>query len=1034
MRQPRPLCNPSKPHSELFKNRTLLVPVLVCGLATAAGIATMLRAQAPAQANGGRLPWQSSKIHGSPEPPLPYHLERVSGKLSFQKLTHMASAPGTKRLFVTTELGKIFSFVPDTDSEKADLFLDMPQEVKSCQRGQDIRGFDALYSIVFHPKFADNRFVYVCYVVDGTKAPAKTALRNRERVSRFTVLNTDPPRADPASEKIILEWATEKGGHNGGSLCFGPDGFLYISMGDAGPASPPDRYSTGQDVSDLLSAILRIDVNTPEGAEPYKVPADNPFVKLAGARGEIWAYGLRNPWKMSFDRATGELWVGDVGWEMWEMVYRVRKGANYGWSVVEGPQSVHPESKRGPTPILPYALCFSHADAASITGGYVYRGKRLPELTGSYICGDWMTCKVWSTRFESKGEVDRVVSHKEIAQGRMRIVAFGEDNDGELYILGYGDKADGIYHLVPNADTRAAADFPRKLSQTGLVTSAAKITPAAGVYAYTIQAEPWLDHASAERLVALPDLSSVRFYDYAIAVPNTAFFKSRVFFPKDAVLAKTISIEMERGNPGSKRRLETQILHFDGNDWFAYTYRWNSAQTDAELVPAGGAEEELDIVDREAPGGRRKQTWRYPSRAQCLICHNGWAGPPLGFTPEQLNRGGQLEQFQKMGLVSRAVPNDKKATADGKIRMLCVMADPYDADDNLTTRARSYLDVNCAHCHQNGAGGTTTIDLRAQINQNSTKLVDVKPVQGTFNLADAFLVAPGDALRSVLYYRISKTGPGRMPHIGSEIVDSRGVELIHDWIESLPAATKSDTGPLHKKERQALDALATVKSLEVAKNPDLERLLSTTSGALLLARALDKKLLPAALSQAVVAVAAARPESEIRDLFERFLPADKRVKRLGSAIDPKAILALKGDSDRGRIVFYQTSGVQCAVCHKIGTVGGAVGPDLSQIGKKYDRAKILESILDPSKDIEPAYVSHAVQLKDGRVTVGLIVSRSDKELVLRDAQAKEHRFAAGDIDTVTPQRQSLMPEQLLRDLTAQQAVDLLDFLASLKGS
>src|SRR5262249_15650297 len=153
--------------------------------------------------------------------------------------------------------------------------------------------------------------------------------------------------------------------------------------------------------------------NNSEGDKLYKVPADNPFVKLDGARPEIWAYGLRNPWKMSFDFATGDLWVGDVGWESWEMIYRVRKGGNYGWSIIEGPQSVHPDLKRGPTPILPYALCFRHTDAASITGGYVYRGKRLPELAGSYLCGDWMTCKVWSTRFSPAAEGDRVLEHSE---------------------------------------------------------------------------------------------------------------------------------------------------------------------------------------------------------------------------------------------------------------------------------------------------------------------------------------------------------------------------------------------------------------------------------------------------------------------------------------------------------------------------------------------------------------------------------------------------------------------------------------------
>jgi putative heme-binding domain-containing protein len=977
-----------------------------------------------------RAAWTTSRIHGSPEPPPPYRLERVFGKLSFQKLTHMAAAPGTKRLFVATQTGQIFSFNPVDGVEKADLFLDLPKEVKSCQPGDGVKGFDDLYCLTFHPKFAENRFVYVCYVVDGTQGPPKSQLKNRERVSRFTVDRADPPRADPASEKIILEWPTEKGGHNGGCLCFGPDGFLYISMGDAGPASPPDRYNTGQDLSDLLSSILRIDVDHVDAGKAYKVPADNPFVKTPGARPEIWAYGLRNPWKMSFDRGSGDLWVGDVGWEMWEMVYRVRKGGNYGWSIMEGPQAVHPQNKRGPTPILPPAFQFSHADGASVTGGYVYRGKRLPELVGSYLCGDWMTCKVWSTRFTPSGEGDRVISHKEIAQGRMRIVAFCEDNDGELYILGYGE-GDGIYRLVPTPATEVAGKFPRKLGESGLFVKMPQFVPASGVLPYSIYAEPWMDHASAERLLALPDLSTVQLYDRSIPVPNTAWFRSRVFFPKGAVLAKTLFMEMEAGKPGSKRALETQILHFDGADWFGYSYRWNDAQTDADLVPAGGAERELDILDPEAPGGHRKQTWRFPSRAQCLVCHNGWAGPPLGFSAEQLSRQGQLEKLQKLGAVARGVVGKGKPAGDGQILRLFQLCDPYDANQNLAMRARSYLSVNCAHCHQGGAGGTALIDLRAELGLGAMKALDVIPRQGTFNIADALLIAPGDPLRSVLYYRMAKTGPGRMPHVGSDIVDSLGIDVIHDWIRSLPA--KGDLDQRHAAERAALDELLAFKGLDPAKSPALDKLLSSTPGAMMLTRALDKKLVPAPLRPAIIAIAAGRPESEIRDLFERFLPADKRVKRLGTVIQPLAILALKGDPDRGRNLFFKTSGLQCAVCHKIGDVGGIVGPDLSLIGKKYNRAKILESLLDPSKDIEPAYLSYAVQLKDGRVFVGVIATRNDKEIVLRDAQAKEHRFAAATVDTVVAQKQSIMPEQLLRDLTAQQAADLVDFLAGLIG-
>src|SRR5262249_28383260 len=312
----------------------------------------------------------------------------------------------------------------------------------------------------------------------------------------------------------------------------------YISTGDAANPNPPDALDTGQDLSDLLSSILRIDVDREEHGKPYAVPLDNPFIKTPNARPEIWAYGFRNPWRMSFDRGTGDLWVGDVGWELWEMVYRVRRGGNYGWSVMEGPQPVRPEAKRGPTPILPPALALPHTESASITGGYVYRGKRLKDLAGAYVFGDWVTRKVWGTRFDAE---DKVVRHQELAETAQRIVAFGEDTDGELYIVGY-EEAGAIHRLVPNeVASERRPDFPRTLSETGLFASVAAHAPAPGVVPFSINAEPWADHAIAERLVAVPGTGTAQMYDRPIPIPG-GFFSGAVFFPKDGVLAKTISL------------------------------------------------------------------------------------------------------------------------------------------------------------------------------------------------------------------------------------------------------------------------------------------------------------------------------------------------------------------------------------------------------------------------------------------------------------------------------------------------------------
>jgi glucose/arabinose dehydrogenase len=225
-----------------------------------------------------RPPWTTSRVTGTPEPPPPYRTERVFPKLKFANPVLLAAAPGTDRLFVAEQKGKLFSFRPDPACEAPDLFLDLPREIKTIDPAGAIRGVGEVYGLAFHPDFAKNRYCYVCYVLDSKTAGEQ--LPEGSRVSRFRVTETDPPRCDPASETVLLSWLG--GGHNGGCLAFGPDGYLYISTGDGSFPNPPDARLAGQDVSNLLSSILRIDVDHPAADRPYAIPADNPFVATPG--------------------------------------------------------------------------------------------------------------------------------------------------------------------------------------------------------------------------------------------------------------------------------------------------------------------------------------------------------------------------------------------------------------------------------------------------------------------------------------------------------------------------------------------------------------------------------------------------------------------------------------------------------------------------------------------------------------------------------------------------------------------------------
>lgn len=961
-----------------------LLPAVVGLVALLVG--PRLGSTADAPKAGKRVPWTSSRLTGSPEQPPPYATERAFPKLKFAEPVTITRAPGSPRLFVVELRGKVFSFPDDQACEKSDLFLDLAA----------VPGHWRSYGLAFPPDFPKNRHVYACYVL-------KAGNPKGSRVSRFKVTDADPPRADLTTEEVLLEWPS--GGHNGGCLGFGPDGMLYVSTGDGANPHPADEFGTGQNLGDLRAKILRIDVTRSDGGRPYAVPKDNPFVKHPGARPEVWAYGLRNPWKMAFDPKAGDLWVGDVGWEMREMVYRAERGGNYGWSITEGSQPVKPDGRRGPTPIIPPVFEHDHTESRSLTGGRVYHGTRLKELAGAYVYGDYVTGKLWALRYDGK----RVTWRQELADSPLEVIDFGEAHDGELYVLDHGGT---VNRLVRNPAAGANANFPRRLSETGLFASVKDHAPAPGVIPYAVNAEPWADGATAERLFAVPGTGTLGVYEKSNL--QAGIVKGEWIFPDDTVFARTVSLEAEQGKASARRRLETQVLHRDRGTWRAYNYVWTDDQSDAVLAAPEGSDRTYPVKD----GG---QTWHHAGRTECLVCHTTRAGSVLGFNLAQLNRefGGenQLRALDRLGFFTKPLPDP-----------LPRLPDPHNPNEPLDARARAYLHVNCASCHRRGGGGTAAFELLYDLDLKKTAVVGTPPTQGGFDIRDPLNVAAGDPYRSVLYFRMAKLGSGRMPHTGSNVVDERGLALIHDWIQSLPGR---DGGLSVSRQRGALERL-TRPARDGARDEAIGRVLSSTSGALYLLRAVDTGRFTAATRDAVVAAAREHEAAPVRDLFERFVPEGERVKRLGSAFNPAVVLDLRGDAARGREVFFKGSGVQCRNCHKVGGEGQDVGPDLSQIGKKYDRAKLLESMTDPSKDIDPAFVTYQLTTVGGVVHTGLLAKRTAAEVVLKDVQGKVVTVAAADVESLAPQRKSLMPDGLLRDLTAQQAADLIEYLASLK--
>jgi len=361
----------------------------------------------------------------------------VFNALTFQRPIQVTHAgDGSNRLFVIEQRGRVVVFPNRADVESHDVFLDIRERVFM---GHNEEG---LLAIAFHPNYAENGRFYVWYSA-GDRSARRTVL------SRFTVSEDDPNKADADSEVILLEVDQPWGNHNGAMVLFGPDGYLYVSIGDGGAANDPHNH--GQNLQTLLGTIIRIDVNREGEDTPYAIPADNPFIDRDDARDEIWAYGLRNVWRMSFDRETGDLWAADVGQNAWEPVYVINRGENYGWNITEGSQPF----RRGVEPDQPMVdpvVEYSHRQGQSITGGYVYRGSANERLKGAYIYGDYVSGRIWALRYEDGA----VTAYREVfdAPRRPHITSFGEDEAGELYLCaferldGRGDSTGRIMRIV----------------------------------------------------------------------------------------------------------------------------------------------------------------------------------------------------------------------------------------------------------------------------------------------------------------------------------------------------------------------------------------------------------------------------------------------------------------------------------------------------------------------------------------------------------------------------------------------------------
>lgn len=664
----------------------------------------------------------------------------------FVQPTKLLQEPaGAGRWFVLQKTGQIMTFAA-TNPSAANEYMDLTdtRAIRTSSEG-------GLLGMAFHPDYPSTPEIFLSYTIDHTGPPM------RHIVSRMVLDNVTSPGAG-TSEQIILEVDQDFDNHNGGDIAFGADGLLYFGLGDGGSGNDP--LARAQDTTRLLGSMLRIDV-IGTGAD-YNIPADNPFSgnALCGASDnaddcpEIYAWGLRNPWRWSFDPDSGALWLADVGQGAREEVNIIERGGNYGWRCREGTRDTSNAADCPPGGLIDPVTEYPRSLGNSITGGQVYRGTSIPSLAGLYVFADYGSGRFWAARPDGQGGYE----NDELIDTNLNPTAFNYGPDNELYFVNIdGSNGTGRVRRLEPPSNPVADTIPALLSDTGCV-SAANVTEAYdGLLPYDLNAPFWSDGAAKDRYIGLPNGST-------ISINASGDFE----FPNGTVIVKNFRLAGEL--------VETRHLmrHTDGI-WAGYTYEWNAAQTEATRVRGGKV--------RNVNG----QDWIYPSEAQCMECHTGAAGFALGPEIAQLNKtftypstgrnANQLETIEHVMMFASALPD----TVDA----LDALTDPTDTALPIASRARAYLHTNCAQCHRPNGPTPSTLDLRYDTLLADTNACDAIPLEGDLGITNARLISPGNAASSLVIERMQRRDIHGMPPAGSSVIDSSGVATVADWINSL---------------------------------------------------------------------------------------------------------------------------------------------------------------------------------------------------------------------------------------------------------
>jgi uncharacterized repeat protein (TIGR03806 family) len=795
-----------------------------------------------------------SKTPGSRVGSGAWSVQNAFPRLTFPEPVRIVEHPRANQLVVVSKTGQIWMFNNSPEAHGKQLLLDLSTRTNYPDVGEGgVTGF------AFHPDFGDagspNRgYFYVAYrYTPGQSGITTPEQQGYNRISRFT-LRAGSSEADPSSERVLINQYDRQQWHIGGDMFFGKDGFLYIGVGDEG--HPYSRNDSTQRIDGgLWSGILRIDVNqdlsrgSPIRRQPreaseinsaadsqvharpgswpatlsqgYSIPSDNPFRDPLGSQlEEFFAIGLRHPWTISQDPATGEIWCGDVGEDGREQIGIVRKGSNHQWGFREGLDTDGPISL--PNPLIgkstPPILDYSHMVGKAVIGAGVYRGERFPQLRGKFLFSDFMEGQLWAIDATETGPI-AMRDNNNLPGGVQFITqlpagfsaginAYRLTRDGRVLMAkSAGGAQDGGTIVSLEQDAHQTPQPPLLLSQTGIFKKIGPhLKPAAGLIPFSLVVPFWSDHAIKSRWIGIPNNGS-----YNTPAEKVQITKDGdLLFPVGTVAIKHFELIVTQRKPSVTKRIETRVLVHGTDGWYGVTYRWNAAGTDARLIDEG----QLRTVKiRTKSGGSTTQTWQYPSRTQCMSCHTPLAGGTIGLMTRQLNReqfyprtgrnANQLATLSNLGVFSSGIRRAEAAK-------LVTLKATDDRSASLSQRARSYLDANCSYCHQPG-GVRANFDARYTTPFARSGILNGTLVE-PLGIKGGAIVVPGKVSKSILYHRVSSAGKSMsMPPIGKGSVDRVGVKVLADWIAGLsPGSAKSEEMMKDPLEGRVVPRLADV--------------------------------------------------------------------------------------------------------------------------------------------------------------------------------------------------------------------------------